>query len=158
MKKFNIEIRWAVIFAGMTLLWAIGGKIIGFDNAKIKYSFVFNTLILVPGFVIFLLEAFAKRKSQNGIITYKQALFSGFTLSVFIMCLGIFTTIITTKIISPDYFSNAIAFYTDNRSMTGEQAVQQFNLQAFIIQGIFGAIITGVLFSLVTSAIVRKNN
>jgi hypothetical protein len=158
MSRFKIELRWAFIYAGMVILWAIIGKIVGFDNAKIEYSFVFNTLILVPSFVIYLLEAFAKRKSQQEIITYRQVVLSGVVLSVFIMCLGIFTTIISAKVISPDYFSNAITFYTNNKSMTDEQAMQQFNLQAFIFNGIIGALFTGIIFSLITGFIVKKNN
>ncbi len=158
MSRFKIELRWAFIYAGMAILWAIIGKMLGFDNNKIEYGFVFNTLILLPGFVIYVLAAFAKRKSQHGIITYKQVFISGVVLSVFIMCLGIFTTIISTKVISPDYFSNAITFFTDNKSMTNEQAMRQFNLNAFIFSGITGAIFTGVCFSLITGFIVKKNN
>lgn len=158
MSRFKIEIRWAFIYAGMVILWAVIGKILDFDNAKIEYSFVFNSLIIVPSFVIYLLEGFAKRKSQHGTITYKQAFISGVVLSVFIMCLGVLTTIISVRIISPNYFSNAIAFFTSNKSITTEQAIQQFNLQTFIVQGIVGTIVAGMVFSLITSFIVKKNN
>lgn len=158
MSRFKIELKWAFIYAGIVILMAVIGKILGFDNAKIEYSFVFNTLILVPSFAIYLLEAFAKRKSQQGIITYRQVFRSGVVLSVFIMCLGIFTTVISAKVISPDYFSNAITFFTNNKSMTEEQAIQQFNLQAFIFNGIIGAILMGIIFSLIAGSIVKKNN
>lgn len=156
MGKFKIEIKWAFIYAGMVILWSLAGKAMGFHDRKIGDSFVFNSLVLLPSFVIYILAGLVKRRSLNGIITYKQALLSSFILSGLITVLGIFTTIIFVKIISPEYFPNAITYFTCNKLMTREQATQQFNLQSFIVQGIVGAIISGIIISLITGFIIKR--
>lgn len=156
MKRFSIEIKWSLIFSAMILAWALLGKAIGIDDTAIQYSQTFNTLILIPAFVIYLLEGFDKRKHYyHGIITYKQALLSGLMLSVLIAFLGILTTWISVSIISPDLFANSIRYVTSAGVMSAEDAQQQFNLSTFVITGFFAAPVTGLILSLITSAIVR---
>jgi hypothetical protein len=156
MKKFNIEIKWSLIFSAMALVWALIGKAFNFDDSAIQHNQLFNTLILIPAFIIYLLEAFAKRKNYyHGTISYKQALVSGLMLSVFVAILGVITTLITVTVISPDLFSNSIRYVTENGLMSEEDARNQFSLGMFLITGFIAAPITGLIFSLITSAIVR---
>ncbi|MBS0031837.1 DUF4199 domain-containing protein [Chitinophaga sp. 22321] len=156
MEKIKIEIQWAFVYAVMTLTWAGLGKLLGFMDSKIAYSLLYNTLILIPSFVIYLLAAFAKRTAQGGIIRFRQVFISGLVMTGFITILGIFTTIIFLKIIAPGFFEHSINYVTTHNKMPREQALAQFNLNSFIIQGILGAIVTGGIFSLITSFIVRK--
>lgn len=156
MKRFSIEFKWSLIFAVMTLVWSLIGKALNFDDTAIQYSPVFNTLILVPAFVIYLLEGFDKRKHYyQGVISYKQALGSGMMLSVLVAFLGLLTTWISASVISPELFANSIRYVTSSGQMTAEQAQQQFNLATYMVTGFIAAPITGLILSLITSAIVR---
>jgi hypothetical protein len=156
MKRFAIEIKWSLIFAVMTLVWALLGKALNFDDTAIQYNQVFNTLILIPAFVIYLLEGFDKRRQYyHGIISYKQALASGLMLSVFVAFLGILTTWISVSVITPDLFANSIRHVTSTGLMSAADAQQQFSLSTFLITGFFAAPVTGLVLSLITSAIVK---
>lgn len=156
MKRFSIEIKWSLIFAVMNLVWALIAKALNFDDTAIQYGQIFNTLILVPAFVLYLLAAFDKRKNYyDGIISYKQALGSGLMLSVFVAFLGLITTWLSVSVISPDLFANTIQYVTSTGQMTAEEAQQQFNLASFMIIGFFAAPVTGLILSLITSAIVK---
>jgi hypothetical protein len=156
MKRFFIEIKWSLIFSAMSLVWALLGKALNFDDTAIQHGQLFNTFILVPAFVIYLLEALDKRKHDyHGTISYKQALVSGLMLSVFITFLGLFTTWISVSVISPDLLTNSIRYVTSAGLMSAEEAQQQFSLGTFLITGFFAAPVTGLIISLIASAIVK---
>jgi hypothetical protein len=156
MKRFSIEIKWSLIFAAMTLVWALIGKALNFDDTAIQYNQTYNAFILIPAFVIYLLEGFDKRRQYyQGAITYKQALVSGLMLSVFIAFLGVLTTLISLTVITPDLLANSIRYVTSAGLMSEADAQQQFSLGMFVISGFFAAPVTGLIISLITSAIVR---
>lgn len=159
MRKYKIEIKWAVIYALMTIAWALLGKVLGFQHEKIKWVFVFNTFILIPSLVIYFLLAIDKRKNfYGGAMSFKQGFVSGFITTILISILCVFTTWISMKLISPDFFNDAISYFTSNKTMTAENASQQFSLNSFIVQGFIGAVVTGLLFSLITSAFITKSS
>ena len=157
MKKYSIEIKWAVIYSIMTIAWALIGKAMGFQDEKIEWVFLFNTLILIPSLIIYFLVAIDKRKNfYAGGMTFGQGFTSGMIMTILIAVLSLFTTWVSLQLISPDFFKHAIAYFTANKTMSEEKALQQFSLGSFIVQGLMGAVVTGLIFSLITSAIVRK--
>jgi hypothetical protein len=63
---------------------------------------------------------------------------------------------ITTTIISPDYFPNLTAYTLSNGIMTQEQAQAHFNNGNYIIQGVVGGLITGAIFSTIISFFIKS--
>lgn len=130
---------------------------LGFNGEKIEYNPLFNTWVLLPAWVIYFFEALDKKNNYyQGRITFKQSFLSGIVLSAMVTVLGVLTTIISTWVIAPDLFANSIQYVTENNAMTEVQALQQFNLGAYIIAGVIGAPVTGLIFSLIVSLVVPR--
>jgi hypothetical protein len=157
MTRYKVELKWTCIFAAVCIAWALIGKVLGFDGQQIRHAQIFNTFIMVPTLVIYLLSALDKRdRCYNGQITFKQAVISGIILSVGITVSGIFTTVISTQLISPELFANNIQYHTAQKLMTHSEAVAQFNLQTFIVTGIIAALLMGIVLAVITAAVIRK--
>jgi len=157
MNKYKTEIRWALIFSGMFLAWMAMERIAGLHSTQLSKQQLITPFILVPSFVIYILALRSKRKSvYDNKITYKQSLVSGLWLTIFIVLLSPVNQIVTSTIISPDYFSNLTAYTVSNGIMTPEQAQKQFNNGNYIIQSVVGGLITGMLFTAIISLFIKS--
>ncbi|SIO01721.1 DUF4199 domain-containing protein [Chitinophaga niabensis] len=154
MNKYKTEVKWALIFSAMAIAWAFIGKLSGMTDSRIDKLQLFNSLVLIPGFIIYLLALLDKKK--QGPQTYKQGLISGLVLTLFVTILGTLTTFISTRLISPELFPNIIRYMVNTGQMSPEQAAQQFNLSTFIITGLIAGPVTGLIFSLVAAAFTRR--
>ncbi len=157
MNKYKTEIKWSLIFSGMFLVWMSAERLAGLHSSNIANQQVVTTFILVPAVVVYILALRSKRTNiYYDQITYKQSFVSGLWLTIFIVILSPVTQIITTTVISPDYFSNLTAYTVDNGIMTREQAQAQFNVGNYIIQSVMGGFITGILFTTIISFFIKS--
>ena len=151
MKKFTVEIKWAVIFAVAALAWMFIEKSAGWHDAQIGKHPLYTNIFAVVAITIYALALREKkRKIFEGKMDWKQGFISGIILTVFITILSPLTQYITSSFISPDFFKNMIQYTVEHKVMTEQAAAEYFNLKSYIVQGIFGALSMGV----VTSAIV----
>jgi hypothetical protein len=157
MNKYSTEIKWALIFSGMFLAWMIIERMAGLHSTRLEIQQVVTTFILLPSFVIYILALRDKRKkAYNGKITYRQSFVSGVWFTIFIVILSPVDQMITSAIISPDYFSNLIEYTVSHGVLTREQAQEQFNNRAYIIQSVIGGLVTGLLFTTIVSFFIRS--
>ncbi|AXY78018.1 DUF4199 domain-containing protein [Paraflavitalea soli] len=157
--KYRIELKWGLIFSAVSLVWALIGKAFALDSDRIEYNQVFNTSILIPAVVVYWLAAIDKRNNfYGGHISFKKSFISGMMLTLFITLLGIVTTLIATKLISPQLFDNLIAYTTANNLMTRPEAINQFNLTTYVVTGILAGPVTGLVFSTLVSLIIPKKS
>jgi quercetin dioxygenase-like cupin family protein len=157
MNKYRTELKWAFIFAAMFLIWMTIERIAGLHSSKLDMQQIVTTFILVPSFVIYILALRdKKRNTYKGKITFKQSFVSGLWLTIFIVLLSPVNQIITTTIISPDYFSNLTEYTVRNGIMTQEQAQEQFTNVNYIIQSVIGGLITGLLFTTIISFFIKS--
>jgi hypothetical protein len=157
MKNIKIEIKWAVIFSLMTLLWMVLERISGLHGKYIDYHLYLTNLFAIPAILVMVLALKAKKKNfYNGRITYKQGLISGIILSVIIALISPLTQWITSYVITPEYFPNVIkrsvelGYYT-----TTAEAEANFNYQNYAIQGLFGALIMGIVTTGIAMIFIR---
>lgn len=159
MKKNKIEIKWAFIFAAMFLLWMIIEKLIGLHDKHIESQQVATTLILIPSIIIYILALQDKKKNYySGSITYRQSFMSGLMLTLFIVVLSPVNQLITSYIITPDYFTHAIEYTVKMGMFTQEQAEQQFSIKNYLITSVVGGLVTGIIFSAVISLFIKSKN
>jgi uncharacterized membrane protein YjgN (DUF898 family) len=157
MNKYKTEIKWALIQSGMFLVWMSMERLAGLHSSELAKQQVVTALILVPSLVIYIMALRSKRKNvYHNKITYKQSFVSGLWLTIFIVILSPLNQIITTTIISPDYFSNLTVYTVSNGIMTQEQAQAQFNNGTYIIQGVVGGLVTGIIFSTIISFFIKS--
>ena len=157
MKNIKIEIKWAVIFAIMSLLWMVLEKAVGLHDAHIDKHVIYTNFIAIPAIAVYVFGLLDKRKNfYHGKMTYLQSFISGMIITAFVTVLSPLTQYITSTFITPDYFQNAIAFGVSSGKTTQEAAEAYFNLENYIIQGLIGAPIMGLLTTAIVSIFTQK--
>lgn len=151
MKKIFIEIKWALLFVVMSLLWMLGEKLTGLYSTHMDKHAMYSNFIAIPAIILYVLALLDKKKNfYNGHMTYLQGFICGLVITIFVTVLSPLTQYITTAFIAPEYFPNVINYSVKNAKMTQEEAEAYFNLKSYILQGLVGAPVMG----LATSAIV----
>ena len=160
MSKIKIEIKWAIIFSIVGLLWMVLEKICGLHSTYIDYQFYLTNLFAIPAIWMMVLALKEKKeKFYNGKITYKQGLISGIILSLLIALMSPITQWITTYIITPEYFPNVI-----KRSVeicyykTTAEAQANFNYKNYAIQGAIATLIMGIITTAIVMIFLRAKN
>lgn len=157
MSKFKIEIKWAIIFLAMGLVWMVLEKAVGLHDVHIDKHPIYTNLVAIPSIAIFVFALLDKRKNHyNGSMTYVQSLVSGIVISVIIAVFSPLTQYIISTYITPDYFANAIKYSVEKGGSTQEKAEAFFNLENYMLQAVFGGLIMGVITSAIVSVFVRK--
>lgn len=158
MKKYQLEIRWALIFSAMMLLWMLGERLSGLHDEHIDKHPVWSNLVLFPAITVYVLALIDKRKkSYNGLMSYKQGLITGLWMTAFVTLLSPINQLITSLIITPDYFQNAIAYATENGLLTPEAAVDHFNLNNYLKLTVVSTPIIGVVTTIIVAIFTRKS-
>jgi hypothetical protein len=160
MKNFKIEIKWAIIFSLMVLLWMLLEKLSGLHSTYIDYHLYLTNLFAIPAIWVMVLALKDKKKNfYNGQMSYKQGLIFGIILSLIIALLSPLTQWITSYVITPEYFPNVIkrsveiGFYK-----TTEEAQANFNYQNYAVQGAIGALLMGIITTAIAMIFIRAKN
>lgn len=148
MKKFAIEIRWAIQFSIVSLVWMIFEKTMGWHDELISKQAIYTNLFALVGIGIYFIALSDKKKNYyKGSMDWRQGFMSGMILSTVVAVLNPMVQSITYTYITPNFFENIIEFMVTQKVQTQSQAEMYFNLKSFTIQGIFGAFSFGVLTS-----------
>jgi hypothetical protein len=157
MKNLKIEIKWAIVFSVIGLLWMLLEKLVGLHSTHIDKHMYLTNLFAIPAIILMVLTLKDKKKNfYAGKMTYKQGLISGIILSVFIALLSPLTQWITSTIITPEYFPNVIAYSVEigyHKSI--EDAEAYFNLKNYIVQSTIGALIMGIITTAIAMIFIR---
>lgn len=157
LKQISIEIKWAVIFIIMTLLWMLLERLVGLHDVYIDKHPIFTNIIAIPAIAVYVLALRNKRKSYyNGKMTYMQGFISGLIITFIVTVLSPVTQIITSYVITPHYFSNVINYSVTNGLMNLEAAEAYFNIKSYIIQGLMGASIMGTITAAIVAIFTKK--
>jgi len=151
MANIKIEIKWAILFSAMALLWMLLEKWSGLHSTYIDYHLYLTNLFAIPAIWFFVLALKDKKKNYyNGRITYKQGLISGIILSVIIALVSPLTQWITSYIITPEYFPNVIKRSVElGYYQTTAEAEANFNYKNYAIQGMIGSLMMGIVTTLI---------
>ena len=160
MKNIKIEIKWAIYFTLMSLLWMLLEKLCGLHGKYIDYHLYLTNLFAIPAIWFMVLALKDKKKNfYNGNMGYKQGLISGIIVSAFIALLSPLTQWITSYIITPEYFPNVI-----NRSVelgyykTTAEAEANFNYRNYAINSTIFAFVFGVLTTAIAMIFIRTKS
>ena len=156
MNKYSVEIKWAALFSIMSLAWMWMEKAVGLHDIHIEKQVFYTNIIALPAILIYVLALLEKKKKfYAGQMNYGQAFVSGTILSIIVAILSPLVQSITFIGITPDYFKNAIQHSTQNNLMSKEAAESFFNLNNYITQGIYGAIIMGIITTAIVAIFVK---
>jgi hypothetical protein len=159
LSKFKIEIKWGAIFFVMTLVWMFLEKIAGLHSTHINKHHIYTNLIAIPAIAIYVFALLDKKRNfYNGSMNYLEGFISGLIITLVVIILSPPAQLITSTIITPEYFPNAINHAVESGLMTREQAEQYFNTGNYIIQGLMGAPVMGILTSAVVAIFARTKS
>ena len=158
MKKYATEIKWALIFCAAALVWMVFEKAMGWHGPKIEQHPYMTNIFGLIAIVIYVLALREKRQKLGGRMTWKQGFMSGLIISIIVALLSPLTQWLTHAVISPEYFSNAIAYSVEvGYHDSPEAAAEYFNLQSYMMQGGIGAVIMGVVTSAVVAIFLKRS-
>lgn len=156
MQKFRIEIKWALIFAGVGLVWMLLERLVGLHDKYIAYHAVYTNIVAIPAIAVYVFALLDKRRNYyHGTMTFMQGFTCGLIMTAIITLLSPLTQYITSTFIAPHYFPNVISHSVQEGKLTQQEAEKYFNLNSYIVQGIFGAAIMGVLTSAIVALFTR---
>ena len=157
MPTIKIEIKWAILFSIMGLVWMFLEKLTGLHGTYIDYHLYLTNLFAIPAIWVMVLALKEKKKVYyNGNITYKQGLISGIILSVIIAFFSPITQWITTYIITPEYFPNVIKRSVEiGYYKTIAEAEANFNYSNYAVQGAIAAFIMGLIPTSIAMIFIR---
>ena len=155
--KNKTEIKYAVGFFMMTLIWMAMERLFGLHSTHIDKHATYTNLYAIPSIAIYVLALLEKRKEYNGIITYGQAFKSGLIMTLFITLLSPISQYITSVYITPHYFENAINFAVTTGIMTQDAAIAEFNLSNYLMYSVIGAPVMGLFTTALVALLVKRS-
>lgn len=157
MKNYKVEIKWALIFVVMMLIWMVFERITGLHDEHLDKHAIFTNLVAIPAVAIYVLALLDKRKTDyDGYMTYKQGFISGIIITVIVTIFSPLTQYLTTSIISPDYFANMIEFVVEKGTMTREAAENYFNTKSYIVQTLMATPVMGLFTTAIVAFFTKK--
>lgn len=160
MKSRFIEIKWGFVFIIVSLLWMVIEKMTGLHDEHLGLQQYLTMLFMIPAIWIYVLALKEKKKKDySGIMTYKQGFISGLIITLVVTIFAPLTQWIISEIITPNYFTNVIAYSVKTGYYkTIEEAQANFNLENYMIQSTIGAFVMGILTSAIVAFFVRTKS
>ena len=156
MQKFSIEIKWAIILTILYILWSFFEKQLGLHDEKISKHMLYNILFTLVAFAAYILGIKEKKRIffQND-MTWAQGFVSGAIMSVITAILSPLVTLITYKVISPNYFQIAISNAVSKGAPLAN-AEMYFNMESYMLQNAFTALSMGLVISSIVSLFTKS--
>lgn len=159
MKNIKIEIKWALIFILSMLAWMFFEKSMGWHDEKIADHATYTNFFAIPAILVYVLALLDKKKNfYSGVMSYKQGVISGLIITVIVTVLSPLAQYITSTIITPDYFPNVIEYAVSSGKMTQADAEAYFNINSYMIQSVIGALVMGLVTSLIVAIFVKSKS
>ena len=151
MKKFAIEIKWAIRYTFCYLAWAIFEKVLGVFGENMSYYMLSSLLFYLFASVIYTVALKEKKTNYfQGSMDWKQGTATGLYMTVFIAILMPLTQASVHEIIAPEFFQNMIAASKDKVA-----AAEYFNLRSYIMQTVFFTLSIGMVISAIVSYFIQ---
>lgn len=156
MKNFKPELKWAMVFAAVMLLWMITEHLFGLHDTRIHLQETVSYFFMIPAIAVFVFALRdIKKKKYQGNMNLMDGFLSGLVMTFFITFLSMIIQVILVKIISPHYFENAINYTLATHKMELADAQDYFNLKTYVIQVLLSTPIMGAVTSLIISFFLR---
>lgn len=157
MKDYKVEVKWALIYIVVSLLWMALERLFGLHDENIDQHANYTNFFYIPAIAVFIFALRDKRKNfYSGVMTYKQGFITGLIITLIITILMPPTQWVISTVIAPDYFPNMIDYVVRTDRMTQEAAENAFNLKNYLIQVTIGTLIFGLIISAIAAIFMRK--
>lgn len=159
MEKYKTELKWGLIFTVILILWMVFEKLMGWHGENIESHAVMTNVFAIVAIVIYVVAFLDKRKNDyNGVMTWTQGFMTGFYITIVVAVLSPVAQYIIHTLVSPDFFDNMIDYSIQTGKMSRSEATGYFNLKSYMIQGVLGAFMMGVLTSAIVAVFTMKKS
>jgi hypothetical protein len=159
MKKFSIEIKWGIQFSIVSIVWMIFEKTVGLHDVHIDKQLIYTNLFGIVAIGLYYLALRDKKLHYySGNMGWKQDFISGMVLTVVIALLSPLVNFIVYTYITPEFFTNMIAYRVQHKLQTQALAAAYFNLMSYQVLGIFDALSKGIITSALVALFVKTKN
>jgi hypothetical protein len=150
------ELKWAVYFTLMTIIWVVFEKAIGLHDIHIEKQVTFTYFYAIPAILIYFLALREKKmKDYSGMMTYRQGLISGIWLTLFTSIMAPFNIYLIFTYISPDFLQNAKISAVANELMDLQTAEAYFTISNYIQESLKSTPIFGLFTTALVTLFVR---
>ena len=157
MKKLAIELKWAIIFTIVSLIWMVFEKTMGWHDELISEHAIYTNFFAIVAIAVYVFALIDKRNNfYAGSMSYKEGFISGLIVSAMVAVLSPLAQYITHFFITPEYFNNAIDLAVETGQYTQGEAEAYFNFQSYLIQAFIYCFVMGAITSAIVAAFVRK--
>lgn len=158
MKKFQTEIKWALIFSVAELAWTALEKALGWHDTDISKQSSYSLLFGFVAIAIYVGALLEKRHKffQQKTFNWQNGFVSGIILTGFIALLMPIIQYIELKYISPDFLDNMINFNVNELGMSPENAKNFYSLKMYIFLEIFNALAMGIGTAALVALVIPK--
>lgn len=157
MKNYTHEIKWALYFALMMLVWMVFERMAGLHDEHIDKHPLITNFVAIPAIAMYVFALRQKReKAYGGHMSYKQGFMSGLIMTLVITILSPLTQYITSTIITPDFFTNAINYAVSEGKMSQTEAEDYFSLTNYVKQTILFTPVMGIVTTAIVAIFVKR--
>lgn len=158
MKSYKTELKWALAFVAVSLLWMLGEKLTGLHDQNISKHYMVTNFFALPAIAVYVFALRDKRQNHyNGSMSYKQGLICGLMITAIVTLISPLTQYITVELISPQFFENMVKHAVSTGAMSQAQAEKYFKLESYIVQGLIGTPVMGILTTTVVALFTKSN-
>lgn len=151
----NSELKWGGIFAAAMVVWMLFEKLMGWHDVRIDQHATMTNIFAIPAITVYVLALLdIKKKEFSHQMNWTQGFISGVKISAVVAILSPVLQIVFSKLISPDYFSNAIE-YGVTQKYDRKAMEEYFNLTSYIVQSTIGSFLMGVVTSAIVALFVK---
>jgi hypothetical protein len=157
MKNFKTEIKWAILYSLLNIMWLFMEKKLGWHDENISKHSVYTMFIIIPTFVVYFLAIKEKKQTYfNNKMNWRQGFISGLILSCFVALLSPIVVYLNNIIISPNFFSTMIEYSVAHKIMSEENAKHYFTVPNYMFLSAVGSISSGVIFAAIVSIFTKS--
>lgn len=158
MESRRTELKWGLIFVAVQLAWMGLERVVGLHGTHIDLHMALTNLFAIPAIAVYVFALHDKKRNDlGGVMSYREGFISGLVISLVVTVLSPATQWITSTIITPDYFENAIAYSVESGFHDSvEEARAYFNLRNYLLQAAVGGLVMGVLTSAIVAFFLRS--
>ncbi|SOE19613.1 Protein of unknown function [Spirosomataceae bacterium TFI 002] len=158
MKSIKIELKWAIIFSVVMLLWMVLEKTLGWHDKLIAKHAVYTNFFAPIAILVYVFALLDKKKSLGGEMGFKTAFVSGSIISMLVALISPLAQYITHNYITPDFFTNVQTYAVESGNMNIEEAKAYFNFKGYVYQSFIGALLMGIATTAIVAIFVRSKN
>ena len=157
MKNYTHEIKWALYFALMMLVWMVFERMAGLHDEHIDKHPLITNFVAIPAIAMYVFALRQKReKAYGGHMSYKQGFMSGLIMTLVVTILSPLTQYITSTIITPDFFTHAINYAVSEGKMSQTEAEDYFSLTNYVKQTILFTPVMGIVTTAIVAVFVKR--